>query len=463
VLDAAYAVIGADPWYPEAAPQAQTAFDAACARTPACAALPGSSMDRITALLQDLREHPVTGTAPDGDGNPQTATADARGLAYTMFSNASGPVVYRELDAAARAWSAGDTAPLLRLVAENQTSALGTEASGLRQPHRPRRRALGAGSAFVDNGGHSPRVFSAGLFTAVSCADYTQIYRMTDPPAQRAGQAAAAIAAKKIDQPAVYAPFSIDEFLSMPQDYSVVGLCLPWPVPAPAWPPGQPVPPGAVFTSAPVLVLSGELDSLTPPAQGAQAAALFPQAQQVLVRNSFHVTALGDLDHCASTLVRNFVATLSPGDTACAETVPAYRALPQFARLSRDLAPAIPGAGNQGTTADLQAAAAALFAAGDALARWWVNYDGDGVGLRGGSFAYTTLAGATRFTLDQLRWTDDVPASGRITWSANAVQAALTLPGGQISASWPDRVAGAVAHIAGRIDGRRIVATMTAP
>jgi pimeloyl-ACP methyl ester carboxylesterase len=439
VLDAAYAVIGADPWYPEAAPQAATAFNAACARTPACAALPGTSMDRIGALLQQLREHPVTGTAPDGDGNPQTATADARGLAYAMLSNASGMVVYRELDAAARAWSAGDTAPLLRLVAENQTAAVSS------------------------NGSTRARSFSAGLFTAVSCADYTQIYRMTDPPAQRAQQAAAAIAAKQVDQPEVYAPFSIEEFLSMPQDYSVLNLCQPWPVPAPAWPPGQPVPPGAVFTSAPVLVLSGELDSLTPPAQGAQAAALFPQAKQVLVRNSFHVTALGDLDHCASELVRHFVSTLSPGDTACAEAVPAYRALPQFARLSSELTPASPAPGNQGTTADLRAAAAALFAASDALARWWVNYDGDGVGLRGGTFAYTTLAGSTRFTLTGLRWTDDVPVSGRLTWLANTVQASLTLPGGQIEARWPDRVPGAVASITGTLNGHRIAATMTAP
>jgi pimeloyl-ACP methyl ester carboxylesterase len=161
VLDAAYAVIGADPWYPEAAPQARAAFDAACARSPACAALGGASMDRVTALLQTLRAAPVTGTAPDGDGTLQTAIADAQGLAYVMFANASGPVVYRELDAAARAWATGDTAPLLRLVAENQTVADSTAAAD---------RA---------------RAFSAGLFTAVSCADYTQIYRMTDAPLAR--------------------------------------------------------------------------------------------------------------------------------------------------------------------------------------------------------------------------------------------------------------------------------------
>ncbi|MFY9511625.1 MAG: alpha/beta fold hydrolase, partial [Rubrivivax sp.] len=311
VLDAAYAVTGADPWYPEAAAQARWAFDSVCAQNPACAALPGPSTGRIAALLDSLRAQPVSGMAPDGNGTLQPVTADARGLAYVMFSNASGPVVYRELDAAARAWAQGDTAPLLRLVAENQTLAV--------------------------SGGGPARQFSAGLFAAVSCADYPQIFRMGDPPAVRQQQAAAAIAAKQASEPAVFAPFTIDEFLAMPQDYSVLNLCLPWPVPAAAFPPGQPVPPGTRFADVPVLVLSGELDSLTPPAQGAQAAALFPQARQVLLKNSFHVTALWDQDACASTLVRRFVQTLSPGDTACAAAVPAYALVPAFARRTAEM------------------------------------------------------------------------------------------------------------------------------
>jgi pimeloyl-ACP methyl ester carboxylesterase len=441
VLDAAYAVIGADPWYPEAAPQARAAFDAACARSPACAAQGGTSMERIGALLQALRAAPVTGTAPDGDGTLQTATADAQGLAYVMFANASGPVVYRELDAAARAWASGDTAPLLRLVAENQTVADSTAAAD---------RA---------------RAFSAGLFTAVSCADYTQIYRMTDPPLARRHAAGAAIAAKQQTDPNVFAPFTIAEFLAMPQDYSVVNLCIPWPVASSAHPPGQPVAPGTAFPGVPVLVLSGDLDSLTPPAQGAQAAALFPNARQVIVKNSFHVTAIGDTDHCASTLVRNFVQTLSPGDVSCAAAVPAYRVLPQFARRAAQLVPANPALGNQGSPDDLRVAAAMLYAAGDAIARWWVNYDGDGVGLRGGRFAYTTLGAVTRFQLDALRWTDDVAVSGTITWNADTseVRVQLATTAGMLDATWRDRVADSIATITGQLNGRRVAATMTAP
>jgi pimeloyl-ACP methyl ester carboxylesterase len=441
VLDAAWPVVGADPWYPEAALQANAAFDLGCARSAACAALPGTSMDRIRSLLAALRLDPVSGSAPDGDGRPQPVTADARGLAYVMFSNASGPLVYRELDAAARAWSAGDTAPLLRLVAENQT---GAASAGARTP---------------------PRAFSAGLFAAVSCADYPQIFDPTAPPATRRRQVDAAIAAKQADDPDLFAPFTISEFLALPQDYSVVRLCLPWPRPAAAHPPAQPVPPGTPFPGLPVLVLSGEFDTLTPPAQGAQAAALFPHAAQVVLRNSFHVTALGDRDGCASAIVRRFVASLVPGDTSCADGVPAIRLLPAFARQSAQLAPATAMAGNRGTPDDLRVAAAAVLAAGDALARWWVNYDGDSVGLRGGTFRFRTTGPNTRFQLDGLRWTDDVAVSGTMVWDAAAgtVSTRLQVAGGTLTAEWSERGAAALATLRGRIGGRSILATMAAP
>lgn len=375
-------------------------------------------MGRIAALLNTLRAAPVTGTAPDGEGNPQTATADAKGLACVMFSNGSGPVVCRELNAAARAWGSGDTAPLLRLVAENQTSANSVSVA-------PRTRS-----------------YSAGLFTTVSCADYMQIYRMADTLAARRAKAASNIAAKKLSTPELYTPFTIDEFLSMPRDHSVVNLCLPWPVPSTAQPPGQPVPPGTVSPAVPVLALSGDLDSLTPPAQGAPAAARFSAAHQVVVRNSFHVTAHSDLDPCASDIVRRFVSTLSASDTSCADSVPAIRLVPAFARLASQLAPAT--AGNQGTADDLRAVAAALNAAGDAIVSWWLN--DDGVGLRGGSFSDTPSGAVTQFKLDAMKWTTDMSVNGTPArnFPANEVRAQLTLAGangmnGSFTARWPDR------------------------
>jgi pimeloyl-ACP methyl ester carboxylesterase len=441
VLDGAYAVIGADPWYPEAPAQAQTAFNQACARSPACQGQPGVSMDRIGTLLAALRARPVSGTAPDGDGTLQPVTADAQGLAYAMLSNASGPVVYRDLDAAARAWQDGDEAPFMRLIAENQTSAYG---------------ANGAPRA-VD--------FSAGLFAAVSCADYPQIYDMREPLPARFVGGRRAIADKRRGDPGVFAPFTIDEYLAMPQDYSVVNLCLTWPVPSLAHPPAQPVPPDTPFPALPVLVLSGDLDSLTPPAQGAQAAALFPNARQVIVANSYHVTALGDEDDCASAMVRRFVQTLSPGDTSCASRIPEVRLVPRFATQTSQLAPAQATAGNQGSAEDLQTVAAALLTAGDAIARWWINTDGSGVGLRGGGFTYGFANGSSVYRLDRLKWTNDLEVSGSIVqdWSNNRIDATLVVPGGTLHAHWLDRAPLSMATVTGTLGGRNIAGTVYAP
>jgi pimeloyl-ACP methyl ester carboxylesterase len=448
VLDSAYPVIGESPWYPEAAPAARRAFQAACERSLTCRDLPGDSLDRIVSLLESLRANPVQGQAYDGDGRLRRVTADPRDLAELMFSNGSGPVVYRELDAAARAYlEQGDAAPLLRLLAENFFVSQ-------------------SGNASRDN----PRYYSAGLFVAVSCSDYPQIYAMTSDPTARHAQRDQAFVEEEAAHPDVYAPFSLREFNSMKLDYSVLDTCLRWPVPSPAHPPGQPVPPGATFTSAPVLVLSGDLDSLTPAAQGKKAAALFPHAQQVIVLNSFHVTALGDEDDCASEIVRHFVEFLDPGDTSCAQRIAEVRTVPTFAHRAAELAPAAPIEGNQGTPTDLSVAAAAAFTAGDAIARWWMNLSGSGVGFRGGTFQYSFVRGGYRFQLANDRWVEDVAVSGVIEWaySTGTVVAHLTLKGpgtepGTLDLSWDDRRPHATALIRGRIGGRRIAAQMYAP
>lgn len=297
------------------------------------------------SLLNELRIRPFHGEAHDGDGHLLAVMADPTSLALLAFGNSTGPVVYRELDAAARAYlEQGDSAPLLRLFAENGVVSQ-------------------SGAPPFD-----PVSYSAGLFVAVSCSDYPQVYDMTASPKVRVLQRDAAFASERVNHPGVYGPFSIAEFNSIPLDYSVLDACLPWPIPSAAHPPGQPVPPDAVFTSAPVLVLSGTLDSLTPARQGAEVAALFANAQQILVANSFYVTALDEQDYCASVIVRNFVKDLDPGDTACAARIAEVRTVPKFANYARQLDPATPSAGNRGTQNDLRVSATAALTAGDALA-----------------------------------------------------------------------------------------------
>ena len=86
----------------------------------------------------------------------------------------------------------------------------------------------------------------------------------------------------------------------MPLDTSVIDLCLKWPMSNPPYPPGQPIPPNMPFTSAPTLVINGELDTLTAPGGGAIVASQFPNAHHIVVANSFHVDAIYDSDDCAS-------------------------------------------------------------------------------------------------------------------------------------------------------------------
>jgi pimeloyl-ACP methyl ester carboxylesterase len=265
VLDSAYPVRGQSPWYPEIAPTARFAFDAACKRSPACSSLPGNSLHRIELLLESLRANPFSGYAHDGNGILRYTHANATTLAYLMVSNATTSVAYRELDPAARAYlENGNAAPLLRLLAENQA------AGSLGVPLTPYRQ------------------YSQGLFVSVSCSDYPQIYDLTLPLPKRKIQRDLAFAVEQQQHPNAYAPFTIEEFDRIPLDTSVLDLCLAWPAPVVApIPPGQPVPPNAHFTKAPVLVLSGDLDSLTPALQAKHAAKLFENGRQIIFSQQF--------------------------------------------------------------------------------------------------------------------------------------------------------------------------------
>lgn len=68
VLDAAYFVAGTDPFYIDTNRAISDAFRFSCDRSPTCAARPGTTMDRVTRLTEQLREEPIVGLAPNADG-----------------------------------------------------------------------------------------------------------------------------------------------------------------------------------------------------------------------------------------------------------------------------------------------------------------------------------------------------------------------------------------------------------
>jgi len=445
VLDGAFATRGESGFFPNTPAAIRRNLERLCERSPDCGAHGGSPLERADLLLARLRAAPLQGTAPDIEGHMVAARVDPAAIGTILYDGTYDPVNLREFDPAMRAMlERNDPLPLLRLAAETASH------DDSRDP---------AGNAAVE---------SYGLFAAVSCMDYPQIFDMTAAPEKRRAEQDAVLGAKRRDEPGLYGPLTIDEWRGLPLDYSVLDLCLDWPVDRPPYPPGQPVPPAGTFADVPTLILSGEFDTTTPPEDADLAAAAFPKARHLLLANSFHVDAIEDDADCAAPIVRRFVADRDPGDVSCAAAIPPLREVADFARRTGDVAPAIAVDGNGASRRALSAAAAATDTAADVISRSWRNSGGKGLGLRGGTFTVDRTADRIHGTLDGLRWTEDLPVSGDIDWDRRTgdVRAELTLAGadqGKVSVRWNARTVAPRARIDGAIGRQPVHAWMPAP
>jgi pimeloyl-ACP methyl ester carboxylesterase len=448
VLDGAYPLNGADyPWYPSYAPAMRDKFDIACRRFEPCARLPGKSIERILPVLKELRSRPFPARAADSDGKEREFIADPSQLAIVMYGGAPAFATVRELDAAARAFAEGDRAPLLRLMAETISGV------DSRDPTADASK------------------WSAGLAAAVMCQDPPQIFDMRLAPLLRVADRDRAVTDRKRTLPDTYAPFTIDEYRGMPLDYSFIDQCVEWPVAPTRHPASHVVAADAHYPDVPALIISGELDNITTMADGAAVAGAFKHGTQIRIANSFHVNALPRArSGCGAEIVRRFIETLSPGDTACAADVPPLRLVPGFATRAAHLEPAKALAGNRADAAQLRFASAAVMTAGDVLARLGGNTTGQGVGLRGGSFRVVNDVPMSRVTLTQVRWTEDLAVSGTIDKPARsgAVRARLHLTAadkltGDLTIAWTEGTAASGAAIRGTIGGATVLARTDAP
>ncbi|MHB1166223.1 MAG: alpha/beta fold hydrolase [Candidatus Nanopelagicales bacterium] len=393
VLDGAYPVTGETAWYPTQGPALRESFTVACERTPACAALPGSTMARLRAVLGIVRDAPATVRAPGADGRIHRIVIDAPALVATLFNGAYVPVTYRETDAALRAALRDDWLPLGRLVAEFWFDGS---------------RRIGA------------RQFSPAQQLAVSCQDYPQLFAQGSSIPDRRREIAAAVRAEEQSNPGLYGPFTIDEYLD--SEWSAVEACTTWPAVGtdPARLPG---PPTGSYPDIPALVLSGQLDTITTPAEGAMVARQFPRARQVIVANGLHVTAMGEPGGCAAGLVRDFLRdyaqVLAASLDRCA--IPPVRGAPGYPRTAQRI--------------DLPVAVALTVA--DVLDRAWQTYGSGGLGLRGGSWSLRGWP-RTTLTLEQYRLYDGLPVSGKARWDAasGALRATLEAAGRSWTMRW---------------------------
>jgi pimeloyl-ACP methyl ester carboxylesterase len=425
VLDSAYPTYGESAFYPTQAPAMRRAFAVVCRRSPECRDQGRPFLPTLREVLALVRDDPWRGNAYDADGTRTRVVVDGRSLVTVAFGATYTPELYRELTAALRSGLEGDRRPLLRLVAE--ATGGGTD----------------AGPAYY---------YSEGLYAAVACHDYPPLYDMTSPPgATREAQYAEALAGAA---PGLYAPFTVEEYAA--SDWQLLDSCTRWPVAPASNPAGPPRPPSGSYSGVPVLVLSGELDSLTTAAEGDLVAEQFPGARHVVVANSFHVTAVGDTDDCAVRILRSFlVSPRAPLRAACARGVPPVRTLGSF-----------PSPVGPAATPRRVAQVAALTVA-DLQDRWWNNYSGHGVGLRGGTWTYT--GDPVDFRLSGVRLARGLSVSGRALWDryAETMTVRLRVAGhgrtGWLRGSWDTRRTGARAVLAGTLDGARFRVSIPAP
>jgi pimeloyl-ACP methyl ester carboxylesterase len=434
-LDGAYPLNGTDPATVELVEAVRRGLRLTCRRSPGCPeAARVDPVAHVTRYVDMVRAKPFSGFAPDGDGTRTRVRLNEDALVQAVSATYYHYAAWREVPAAVLAAKRGDTAPILRLAAETVT---------------------------VDAGPADPPSFSEALYLAVVCHDDPQLWDRATPIADRPEEAASRLA----EYPeGAFAPFTGISWTGT--DYEGWLSCIRWPSPA-SDDPSEPA--GADYPKVPTLVLNGDLDTITTSAQAAEVARRFPESTFVEVQNSVHVTALYDKDACASRIYVRFVKTLEAGDTSCASNIPEQHVVPAFPMRAEDVVPADPAHGDASTRVDRQLAAAAAATVADVLSRWWVNYDGTSVGLRGGTWSYEGDDPVV-FSLDATEFVPGVKVTGTARWSIGnrtfTARVDVAGPGGakgDLRIAWPLSVQRATATLGGQIGGRDVVATMPAP
>jgi pimeloyl-ACP methyl ester carboxylesterase len=442
-LDAAYPVSQTDPFYPHTIATARSAFTLACDRSVAChRAAPGSSWARIAAFARYLRKHPVTGKTTDAYGDAVTERVGVDQLIELINDAGEDEIVYRELDPAIRAVTGHhDDGPLLRLAAWD---------------------------IWTGNSGPANQ-FNDGSYQATTCLDYPQPFSYSASPAGRQKQYDAAVAALPGK---LFAPFTVHEWVTEPDEE--FDACLDWPAPPKSFKPVNEMTTPYAPASLPVLVLSGDLDSLTTPPEGRQTARdMGPSARWILIRNDVHINAMDDTFGCASGLVDEFIGDpsgLKTMDASCAAQTPEVRVLGSFSRTLAGVTPAAAAPGNRANVTGRRLAAVGAAVTGDAEWNWYYGDGEHGFGLRGGTESFSGPDTATVIKFRKVRWTTDTTVTGHARWNqvSGLMRAWLqvTGPGGvtaTVELSYLDYTAHPRATITGSSGGKVLAARMPAP
>ena len=391
VLDSTYPRRDLDPWYASSGAAARAAMEIVS---------PGS-VARLGELLTRVRRAPITGRTRDVDGSRLDVRVDPRALVDLVQDAASDPVIARELDASVTAALGSDDVPLLRL----------------------------AGQANTWN--HTPseaNYFSRGQYLAVACADYPQLSDQDTPPE-------------------AFAPFTAAEWLTISGFSQPYDVCANWPAPIRRPPP---VPNRKLPASVPVLIVGGDLDSLTPFADAPEYAPdVGANVKFVKLRNTVHVTSEGDTYlvegmRCARRVIRSFLRDAF--SATCADTIVRLHTA-EYPRTLADATPATLVSGPDPGVTARRAATVAAHTFADAIIRSYYSgsSSGSGPGLRGGEFKFKDEA----FSFEGVRFVADhtTDGTGTFHYSTGGVNASLTVAGVNVVVSWTQRTPLATATI----------------
>ena len=252
VLDSAYPVRGESGWYPSVWRTGIRGLSIACRRSTECHGDAGARLARFVKLLRKTKL---------GVG-PLLNRIGAVGY--------SPPDSYLKLDAAISAYLRGNTAPYERMIAPGR---------------------VGYGK---------PGAYSHGEELAVSCNDYPMIWDKAASYPERQAQLLASVNSYPQD---AFAPFTPAE-IALSNDV-LYRECLGAPVPNALYQP--PVTATMPAPDAPTLVVIGELDNVTSPAEGSATAALFPNAETYLFRGGGHVASLYGRNNPGAKRIRAFL------------------------------------------------------------------------------------------------------------------------------------------------------------
>ena len=303
-----------------------------------------------------------------------------------------------EILAAGSALFRGDALPLLRLAAEQNFQL-----------------------DFSSNG--NPANFSAGASDATGCVDMSEHWAWSEPVSKRQEQYAAAIDALP---PWYFLPFSKDVVTAPLYDF-LGSACVWWEKPTAS----SPIAPAkARFPHVPTLVLSGDIDQRVPLELTREYAELYPNSIFVPVAEATHGAFMWST--CAANLATEFIENLSVANPNCGTPDVVWPAVGRFPRRASDgrAAQVDPTGNNTASAAERKVATVAVAAATDAMQRaFFLSPTGNGVGLRGGTFAFTSFDGVTAtLTLTNSAFTEDVMVSGTVAWSPST-PAILGQPG----------------------------------